>query len=79
MAVMDFDTGAFQSLCAGGGPISVTVEGNLMPADVEALTGVTAPPLCRVGLRVDDGMCDAVWVFTTPGRDRLTDLVFGRN
>lgn len=79
VAFLDFDQGGFQSLCGGGGPISVTVEGNLMPADVEALTGLTAPPLCRVGLRVDDGMCDAVWVFTTPGRDRLTDLVFGRN
>jgi len=79
IAAMDFDTGTFASLCGGGGRISVTVEGGLLPVDVEALTGLSAPPLCRLGLRIDDGMCDALWVFTMRGQDRLTDLVIGRN
>lgn len=76
---LDFDTGAFASLCGPGRMVDVSVVGDLEPESVLDLTGFTAPPVCRVGLRLDDGMCDAVWVFTMPGQDRLTDLVIGRN
>jgi hypothetical protein len=75
---LDFDTGGFASLCGPARMVDVTVP-DLEPETVLDLTGFTSPPVCRVGLRLDDGMCDAVWVFTKPGQDRLTDLIIGRN
>lgn len=76
---LDFDTGTFASLCGPGRMVDVSVVGDLEPESVLDLTGFSSPPACRVGLRLDDGMCDAVWVFTMPGQDRLTDLIIGRN
>jgi hypothetical protein len=76
---LDFDTGTFASLCGPGRMVDVSVVGDLDPDTVLDLTGFSSPPACRVGLRLDDGMCDSVWVFTMPGQNGLSDLIIGRN
>jgi|GEM_PF-578792 len=75
---MDFDAGTDTSLCGDAHMADLSVH-DLEPESVLDLTGFTAPPLCHQSLRVDDGMCDAVWLFTMRRKDGLTELVLGRN
>jgi len=75
---LDFDTGTYASLCGSARMVDLSIH-TLEPETAMDLTGFTSPPLCRVGLRLDDGMCDSVWVFTLPGENGLKDLVIGRN
>ncbi|MQX35276.1 hypothetical protein [Roseospira navarrensis] len=76
---LDFDTGGYASLCGSARMVDVSVVGDLEPETVRDLTGFNAPPLCRIGIRLDDGMCDAIWLFGNLGPGFLADLVVGRN
>lgn len=75
---LDFTGERFGSLC-GDAALPATEVHTLEPETALDLTGFTAPPLCRTGLRLDDGMCGAVWVFTKPGDGGMIDLIIGRN
>lgn len=74
---LDFTGMAFASLC--GKPKLVKSEIRTVKASqATELTGLISPPLCTRGLRLDDGECDAIWVFTNPKTGGGFDLVIGR-
>jgi len=75
---LEFGTGTMASLCGEPRLVDMTVI-QMEPESVLDLTGYTSPPLCPRAIRLDDGMCDSIWILTKPGEYGLTDLVVGRN
>ena len=63
------------ALCgmAGQAP-SVTLETYPLAPEAHAASGL--PAGCRTGLRIDDGMCDALFVMWSP---QAEDFIFERN
>lgn len=74
---LGFDGVSFGSLCGFDQGITLSRQ-VLDPAAAQDLTGM-GPPLCPQGLRIDDGMCDALWLFTQPTEAGLVDLILGRS
>jgi hypothetical protein len=57
------------------------VDMEVQSMDSESALGLTGygPPLCNIALRLDDGMCDALWLFTMPNGEGMRTFVTGRN
>jgi hypothetical protein len=67
------------SLCGAAKPVEMVLFNTLDQDSVLDLTGYTAPPLCHQTVRLDDGLCDPLWIFTRRRDDGLLDLVVGRH
>ncbi|MCF8480721.1 MAG: hypothetical protein K9H25_09835 [Rhodospirillum sp.] len=57
------------------------VDMDIQPMDSDSALGLTGygSPLCNTALRLDDGMCDALWLFTMPNGEGMRTFVSGRN